>query len=173
MLTAFGVEGYDRDVEYKLNLKYQKISEAIGKLSEKQRSDYLTLMYGSYYEETFASLTRTDRNGEAAPAKKLVFIGSRKREYPDFASDKKYGIGGLPSSEKVPASYAELDGKYKSPFLFATEEDYNAFLSAVNDNANYADDITEEAKEQAKTACFNLYIDYIFTMKFSYIKDGK
>lgn len=173
MLTAFGVEGYDLEVEYKLNLKYQKISEAIAKLSEKQRSDYLTLMYGSYYEETFASLTRTERNGEAAPSKKLVYIGSRHREYPDFASDKQYGIGGLVSSQKVPATYAELDDKYKTSLLFATESDYNAFLSALNDDSNYAADITEEAKEQAKIACFNLYIDYIFTMKFTYLKYGK
>lgn len=172
MLSAFGVEGNDSKVEYKLNLKYQKISEAISKLGEQQRSDYLTLMYGSYYEDTFSALTRTERNGEAAPAKKLVYIGARHREYPDFASDKQYGIGGLASNEKVPSNYAELDEKYKTPFLFATEEDYNAFLSALNDDANYASDTSAEVKELAKTACFNLYIDYIFTLKFAYIKYG-
>ena len=172
MLSAFGVEGNDMTVEYKLNLKYQKISEAISKLSEKQRSDYLTLMYGSYYEATYAELTRTERAGETAPAKKLVYIGSRHREYPDFASDKQYGIGGLVSSQKVPASYAELDDKYKTPFLFATEEDYNVFLSAMNDSTNFESDVSDEVKELAKNACFNLYIDYIFTLKFTYIKYG-
>ena len=172
MLSAFGVDGYDIDVEYKLNLKYQKISEAISKLNEQQRSDYLTLMYGAYYEDTYAALTRTERNGEAAPTKKLVYIGARHREYPDFASDKQYGIGGLDANEKVPATYAELDAKYKIPLLFATEDDYNAFLSALNDDDNYSADVTAEAKEMAKTACFNLYIDYIFAIKFAYIKYG-
>lgn len=172
MLTAFGVEGYDLEVEHKLNLKYQKISEAISKLTEEQKADYLKLMYGSYFEDTVAGLTRTERAGEKAPSKKLVYIGSRHREYPDFASDKQYGIGGLVSSQSVPATYAELDAKYKTPLLFGTEEDYNAFLAALNDTKNYSDDVTEEAKEQAKIACFNLYIDYVFTLKLTYALYG-
>lgn len=173
LLSAFGVEGYNEDTELKLNLKYQKISDGISKLDEAQRTAYLTLMYGQYYEDTYAALIRETRAGEKAPADKLVFIGSRHNYYPHFASDAKYGIGGLDAGAMVPESYAELDEKYKSPLLFATEEDYKIFLDALNDADNYGDGATDEAKKLAKRACFNLYIDYIFTLKLTYALYGE
>ena len=95
LLSVFGVEGYDDEVEYKANIEYKTISQMVSKLSEEQRTNYLTLMYGDFYADTFAALTRTMRADEAAPAKKLVFIGSRHSGYPKFASNAAYGIGGL------------------------------------------------------------------------------
>lgn len=173
LLSAFGVEGYDAEVQYKLNLKYQKISEGVAKLSQQQRTDYLTLMYGQYFADTDAALTRTERAGEAAPAQKLVYIGTRHSGYPHFASNAAYGIGGLAASTPVPSSYEELDEKYKSPLLFAQEEDYLSFLSVVSDAANYAEGTTDEAKQLAQTAAFNNYIDYIFNLKFTYALYGQ
>lgn len=172
LLSAFGVEGYTESTDLKLNLKYQKISEGISKFDETQRTAYLTLMYGQYYEDTYAALTRAERAGETAPADKLVFIGTRHNYYPHFASDEKYGIGGLSDGASVPESYAELDEKYKMPLLFATEADYNAFLEALNNTDNYGDGATEEAKRLARVACFNIYIDYMFTLKLTYAVYG-
>lgn len=173
LLSAFGVEGYDAEVDYKLNLKYQKIAQGVANLSEEERTDYLTLMYGQYYEDTYAALTRTQRADQAAPAEKLVFIGSRHNGYPKLASNAAYGIGGLAADEPVPATYEELDDKYKTSMLFATEEDYTAFLAVLNNTDNYAEGTSEEVKELAKTACFNVYIDYIFTLKMTYAQYGE
>ena len=173
LLSAFGAEGYDEDVEYTLNLKYQKISEGITKLTAEEKADYLTLMYGEYYEDTYSTLTRTTRGDEAAPSKKLVFIGARHSGYPAFASNAKYGIGGLAADATIPASYAELDVKYKNSLLFATEADYNAFLTEINDAENYAEDVDAEAKRISQIKCFNYYIDYMYTLKFTYALYGE
>ena len=175
LLSAFGVAGYNTEVEYTLNLKYQKISQGIAKLTEEEKADYLTLMYGDYYEDTYSTLTRTERAGETAPSKKLVFIGSRHNGYPAFASDEKYGIGGLAADGTIPASYAELPEKYKNPLLFATEADYEGFLAEINNEENYSEEgaaVDPEAKRMAQVACFNNYINYIYTLKFTYLAYG-
>lgn len=174
LLSAFGIEGYngEKTSEYKLNLRYQKISEGISKLSEQERKDYLVLMYGDYYEDTFSALTRTERADKPAPEKKLVFIGARHSYYPVFASDEAYGIGGLKDGDKIPASYAELDAKYKNALLFANEADYKAFLDIINKSDEYSADITDEVKNKVQVAAFNLYINYIYTLKFTYALYG-
>ncbi len=172
LLSAFGAEGYDAEVEYKLNLKYQKISEGIAKLTAEEKADYLTLMYGDYYEDTYNTLTRATRADEAAPSKKLVFIGARHSGYPVFASNAKYGIGGLADNAIIPASYAELDSKYKNSLLFATEADYNAFLAEINDAENYTEGVDADAKRLAQIKTFNYYIDYMYTLKFTYATYG-
>ncbi len=171
LLSCFSADGYDFEVEYRLNLKYRKISEGIKELTEQQKTDYLTLMYGQYYADTYAALTRTERADKVAPAEKLVFIGARHNGYPKFASDAKYGIGGI--SGKVPASYAELDAKYKSPLLFETEADYTAFLAVLNDVSNYTEELSAAAKDAVQVDCFNVYIDYIFNLKFTYLLYGE
>lgn len=171
LLGVFGFD--DAETEYSANLRFASISEMMDKLSEKQRTDYLTLMYGDYFADTFAALTRTERAGEKAPAEKLVFIGARHNYYPKFASNAKYGIGGLAAGAEVPKSYSELDSKYKTALLFATEADYNAFLAVINDNANYPENAPEDVKAEIRVACFNLYIDYIYTLKFTYALYGE
>ena len=172
LLSAFGAEGYNEEVEYTLNLKYQKISEGIAKLTQEEKADYLTLMYGDYYQDTYSALTRTTRAGQTAPTKKLVFIGARHNGYPAFASNAKYGIGGLPTDGAVPASYQELPDKYKNELLFATEADYNAFLSEINNEDNYDENVDAEAKRLAQVACFNNYINYMYSLKFTYAAYG-
>ncbi len=173
LLSCFGIEGYNEEVACHLNMKYQKIAAGVASLTDAQRTDYLTLMYGNYYADTYAALTRTERAGEAAPLKKLVFIGSRHSGYPKLASDAAYGIGGLAADATLPLSYEELDAKYKTPLLFAEEADYNAFLAAVEDAESYTEEATEALKNAAKVACFNLYIDYIFTLKMTYALYGE
>ena len=169
LLSSFGVEGYDAEVEYKLNLKYGKISDAVSKLTEAQRTDYLKLMYGQYFEDTYAALTRTERAGETAPAKKLVYIGARHSGYAHFASNAAYGIGAI---ETVPATYAELDAKYKTALLFPTEADYLVFLNEINDAENYVGEASAQVKAMVAAACFNNYIDYIFNLKHTYALYG-
>lgn len=168
--TAFGIEGYTLSSEYTLSLKYCKIAEAVAELSTEQRTDYLTLMYGDYYEGTYAALTRTERAGEKAPDKKLVFIGSRHMGYPDFASNDVHGIG---SHYTVPNSYESLPDKYKTELLFPTKADYDLFLNVINDPANYSDDITDAARISARWACFSYYVDYIYTLKLAYALYGE
>ena len=173
LLSAFKVKGNDAPDDYKLNLKYQKISEGIAKLTAEERTEYLTLMYGQYYEDTYRVLTRTERANEAAPERKLVFIGARHNGYPGFASNGAYGIGGLSENEKVPESYAELDSKYKTRLLFETENDYNVFLEQLNKSENYVGEISDGIKDRVKAAAFNIYIDYIYTLKFTYAIYGE
>ena len=164
LLSAFGVEGYEEEVGYTLNLKYGNISDAVAKLSETKRIDYIKLMYGQYYEDTYSALTRTERAGETAPSKKLVYIGTRHNGYAHFASGD-YGIGAI---NTVPADYDHLDSKYKTAMLFPSAADYNVFLDAINDASNYEGDVSDEVKVKVATACFNNYIDYIFNLKFIY-----
>lgn len=167
----FGIGENNTDLS--ANLKYQTISDKIETLSEKQMSDYLTLMYGGYYEDTYAALTRTERAGKPAPESKLVFIGARHSYYPKFASDEKYGIGGLSAGETVPKSYSELEAKYKTALLFDTEVDYNAFLDVINDASNYPEGAPADVIAEMKSECFNLYINYIYTLKFAYLLYGE
>ncbi len=173
LLDAFGIEGGNKRAEYRLNLKYQKISEGVARLSEEKRESYLKLMYGDFYEDTYTSLTRTERAGEKAPASKLVFIGARHSYYPQFASSEDHGIGGLTMDDSLPESYAELDAKYKIPLLFPTEADYKLFLDIVKDSSNYTSDANDVIIDVVGTACFNLYIDYIYTLKFTYALYGE
>ena len=168
LAAIFGLGDNTEETEFSANLRFMTIAEKMAELTDEQKADYLTLMYGDYYENTYAALTRTTRAGEAAPAEKLVFIGARHGYYPKFASDPKYGIGGLADKESIPASYADLDEKYKTPLLFGTESDYLLFLSVINDTSNYPADAPAEIIAQMKSECFNLYIDYIFTFKFTY-----
>lgn len=173
LLASFCVDGYEAEVDYKLNLKYQKIVDGVDALSEEEKTDYLTLMYGQYFEDTYANLTRAERAGEEAPSKKLVFIGTRHSGYPTFASNEKHGIGGMTVDQDVPATYEELDEKYKSPLLFGCKEDYDIFLSALNNPQNYEDNMTEDIKKNVRVATFNNYIDYIFSLKFTYLQYGQ
>lgn len=166
--AVFGIEGGEGDGIYSANLRYRTISDKISALAESQKAEYLTLMYGDYYENTYAALTRDTRAGEPAPGEKLVFIGARYGYYPNFASEEKYGIGGLGENDVFPESYRELDAKYKNVLLFNTEADYNAFLSVINDSENYPEGAPADVIEEIRRECFNLYIDYIFTMKFTY-----
>lgn len=164
----FGVEGFDNTTMLTANLRYCSISEKMSELGEEQRREYLTLMYGDYYAETEAALTCTMRSGEEVPASKLIFIGSRLAYYPSFASDAEYGIGGLGEGEAPAESYELLDERYKLPFLFGTKEDYDIFLAAIHDPASYPDNAPEDVIAEIGAACFDLYIDYIFTLKFVY-----
>lgn len=176
LLANFGLESSSLEPitpDYRINLRFQKISEGIAKLSKEQREDYLVLMYGDYYLDTYNALTRSERAGEEAPDRKLIYIGARHSYYPLFASDEAHGIGGLKEGDSLPSSYAELDDKYKIPLLFPKEEDYLLFLNIVNDASSYAEGTSEEVKSKVKVAAFNLYIDYIYSLKFAFSLYGK
>lgn len=155
------------------SLRYQTISEKIYTLNENMKADYLALMYGDYYKDTYNVLTRTTRSGEVAPAEKLVFIGTLCGDYPKFASEAKYGIGGIEKGGAIPQSYSELDEKYKNELLFSCEDDYRIFLDCVNDPDNYPYYYTGEVIAEIKRACFNLYVDYIYTLKYAYLLYGE
>lgn len=172
LLSVFEVDGYDDEVAYTVNLRDGNIAETVETLSETQKEDYLKLMYGSAYEGTYSALTRTTlADNTPVPAEKLVFIGARISGYPHLASDAQYGIGGLTDSDEVPATYTELDDKYKTSLLFGSESDYNVLLSALN-SYDYGT-ATADTVNAVKRACFNYYIDYIYTLKFTYALYGQ
>jgi len=56
--------------------------------------------------------------------------------------------------------------------LFNTESDYNAFLSVINNTSNYPEDAPADVIAEIKAECFNLYINYIYTLKFTYLLYG-
>lgn len=173
LVAALGYEN-GTTADLKVKLKFRKISEEIKRLDDDQRSDYLMLMYGDYYQATYEGLTRTERAGEKAPDKKLVYIGARHKNYPTFASDATYGIGGLAADATVPATYAELDAKYKTSLLFGTEADYQLFLNVINNADNYSsEEVDDSVKRAAQVATFNYYIDYIYTLKLTYALYGE
>lgn len=175
LLAAIGAQGYTGDGEtVEIAVKYGKISEGVAKMTDSQKADYLKLMYGQYYQDTYDTLTRTERADEAAPADKLVYIGTRVLSYPALATDAaKFGVGGLAADATVPASYAELDAKYKTSLLFGTEADYTAFLAELNNEENYDEGISDEALRAAKVACFNVYINYMMNLKLTYALYGE
>ncbi len=173
LLSALGAEGYTAETDYHTAIRNGSISQKVNALPEAKRTQYLSLMYGSYYADTYGALTRTKlADGTAVPAKKLVFIGSRVKGSPALASDETYGIGGAKTAADVPATYAALDEKYKTPLLFGTEGDYAIFLNALADASNYPTPATEAQKDAVRVQCFNYYIDYMFTMKFTHAMYG-
>ena len=168
LLAAMGAEGHDESTEYSSRIRSETISYRVNHLSEAKRTAYLSLMYGSYYEDTYSALTRTQLpDGTKVPAKKLIFIGSRVKGSPAVASGEDFGIGGAKSAADVPDSYAALAEKYKTPLLFGTEGDYRIFLDAIQDDANFEGSPTAAQKDAVRVQCFNYYLDYMFTMKFT------
>ncbi len=174
LLSAMGAEGHDESTEYSSEIESETISYRVNHLSEEKRTAYLSLMYGSYYQDTYAALTRTQlEDGTKVPAKKLIFIGSRIKGSPTVASGDSFGIGGAKTAADVPNSYAELADKYKTPLLFGTEADYRLFLNAIQSDANYEGSPTAAQKDAVRVQCFNYYIDYMFTMKFTHAMYGE
>ncbi|MDE7215276.1 MAG: hypothetical protein K2O08_00560 [Clostridia bacterium] len=160
---------------YELNVHSANISYLVNSLDEKSKQNYIELMYGDYYEDTYKTLTRTklSDNVTTVPQKKLVFIGSRFNAYPKWASSDAYGIGGAKTVADVPDSYAQLDQKYKHPLLFATQADYDSFISTFNNADSWATAPTQTQKDAIKVAAFNDYLNYMFAFKYVYAMNGK
>lgn len=154
------------------HISFFRTPELIKSLSPQQLQQYLCLMFGDDFDICSNTLKRTVRAGNPAPAKKLLFFQQQLFAKPCFASDEKYGIGGLSGSAALPQSYDALDKKYKTPLIFGCEEDYSIFLDAVNNEDNFAADTDEKLKNKLKISVFNHYIDYIFTLKTVYTLYG-
>ena len=176
LFDAMGCDKGHRDEvkDYKANLKFETISDGVASLDPEKKQDYLKLRYGSYYSDTYSTLTRTSlKDGTSVPSHKLVYIGTRFRGFPAFASSKEFGIGGAVSSRDIPEDYASLDSKYKTEFLFETEADYKLFIDEIKDDANYDALPTEEQRDLVKVQAFNQYINYIFALKYAQKIYGK
>lgn len=154
---------------YQANLRFESISAGVDSLSNNQKENYLRLMYGNYYEDTYNALTRTTLidGATAVPAHKLVYIGTRMMGFPKFASNAAYGIGGASSVSDIPSEYSALNAKYKTDFLFENEADYQLFLSTVNNDDNYDTAPTASQKDLVKVSAFNQYINYMFALKYA------
>ena len=161
-------ESHEEGKDYKANLKFESISHAVASLEESKKENYLRLMYGSYYEDTYKALTRTTLiDSTPVSAHKLVYIGTRFMSFPTFASDPNYGIGGVTKVDEIPSSYSILNDKYKTPFLFENENDYIIFLNTVENEENYDKAPNQEEKDLVKVASFNQYINYMFALKYA------
>lgn len=172
LLTGFGIEGYNDEIDLTLSVKYKSISEYVSQFDSNEKTNYLTLMYGNYYEDTYNTLTRTTLSDgtTSVPTKKLVFIGSRIKSFPTLMN--LLGIGGATSASDIPDDYASLNAKYKNSLLFANESDYMTFINTVNNSASYLTAATTEQKDAVRVACFNYYLNYIFVMKYTYVQYG-
>lgn len=170
LLSVFNIAGYEDEVELNVNLRYESISHYVDNLSSEDKELYLKLMYGSYYDDTYNTLTRTTLfdGSTPVPSEKLVFVGSRVNGYPKIVSNATYGIGGVTSADQVPDNYADLDAKYKNELLFANESDYTLFINQIKLDSNYTNGITDEQKAAVRIACFNYYVDYMYTLKMVY-----
>ena len=169
------VFGFEKNSDIKINFDFGSISERVERLQPAQKRNYLKLMYGEYFEDTHSTLTRTtlSDNVTEVPAEKLVFIGSRANSYPHLA--EYFGYADVTDASQVPDSYDELNSMYKTDFLFGKEEDYQLFINELKDAANYENNALPEQKflDAIKVDCFNYYIDYLVTLKFTYLKYGK
>lgn len=174
LLSAIGFDGYNEETEIKLNFEFGKISDRVEALEQTQKESYLKLMYGKYYDDTYNTLTRTtlSDNTTAVPKKKLVFISSRVKSYPSFAAD--FGYEDAINVSQVPDSYADLSSMYKTDFLFGTEADYQLFINQLNLASNFNDGVKPEQTvlDAIRVNCFNYYLDYLVTLKFTYLKYG-
>jgi len=181
LLSAVGIEGYNDTTEIKLNFEFGSISNKVEKLNNDKKQSYLKLMYGDYLEDTYNTLTRStlSDNVTTVPIKKLVFISSRVKSYPQFATNSDgvidFGYAAAKSVNDVPDSYADLDEMYKTDFLFGKEEDYQLFINQLKLAENYNDGILPEQAtlDAIRVDCFNYYIDYLFTLKFTYLLYGR
>lgn len=184
MLESISVDGYTsklidllngEEVDgYKLNVQSENISQLVSSLDSTKKQNYIELMYGDYYEDTYNTLTRTKLSDgvTTVPQKKLVFIGSKFNNYPKWASSDAYGIGGAKTVEDVPDNYAQLDQKYKHPLLFATQADYDSFISTFNSADSWATEPSQTQKDAIRVAAFNDYINYMFAFKYVYAMNG-
>ena len=174
LLSAFGFEDNDGDAEIRLNFEFGSISSKVEKLTSAQKENYLKLMYGKYFEDTYSTLTRTtlSDNVTPVPAEKLVFIGTRVKSFPHLAS--YFGYDDVTDVSQVPDSYSQLSSMYKTDFLFGNEEDYQLFIDQLTDATNYNGNTLPEQPvlDAIRVNCFNYYIDYLVTLKFTYLKYG-
>ena len=148
---------------------YKSISERVKLLNDKQKETYMQLVLPDYVAQLFF---RKDRCGISAPDKKLVCICPRfDTMFIRPVTDIKYGIGPLQAAD-FPDSYNTLESKYKTCFLFSCEKDFTAVYEIVNSFFQNID-MPEEVIYEAKRKVFNLYMNYIFVLKFIFFMYGK
>ena len=108
-----------------------------------------------------------------------MFISSRVKSYPQFATNGDgavdFGYTAAITASDVPDSYASLNAMYKTDFLFGNEADYQVFINQLKLATNYNGDILPDQAtlDAIRVDCFNYYIDYLFTLKFTYLLYGQ
>ena len=150
---------------YQAHVRYQSISECYNALSETQKNKYLTLMLGEYKDEINAAVHRTtlDDGATRVPSKKLIYIGSRIRQY-----DLNGRVAPTFTYSDITSSYDSLDIKYKD--VFSKEADYLAVYNFLNNSINYEDawKNNNQVVQQILVSALNYYITYAWYLKFAY-----
>ncbi len=147
------------DEQYHVNIKSSSISQTMKKFNAKQKSKYLTLMFGADQEKASNMLQReVDGNGNPVSSKKLIYIGSRVTGYdyslvPDLTVD---------NYDTYIVNYADLQ-------TLAESDDFAKFLKTEYTEADWASLIALMQKNNKWIAAFNLFQEYRFS--FSYVLD--
>ena len=171
MFRIFDLEG--EGINSALKVEYRNVARSIAQLTAEQKKEYLGIMFGSCSEDVNKLFTRKSRGEKSAPDRKLVYINARfDTVFVHPVTDGVYGIGAISDTAAFPSSYSQLEDKYKSVFLFENESDWNILSDALNLIDEYKD-IPDEYIRRAKAKVFNIYADYVFTIKLLYCLYGE
>ncbi len=164
------------------NVDYMTIDQHVSSLTETQKNEYLSLMFGSDRAEIERQFTRAtlDDGETSVPEDKLVFIGGRIRQS---------SVGVIAETTiDLPADYADLSDEYVQ--VFQNAADYARFYSFLHNRANWknlyrrkkasadagtfvptkidAADLTDAQESAIILALTNYYLNYTWNIRFAY-----
>lgn len=154
-------------------IQYLNIHDCFSALDAVDKEKYLSLIFGSYYNSTYSTLTRSTRCGKAAPEKKLLFFQYHIFGSADFIGLNNEDAVGFDKAEYRPVSYECLNSKYRNPLVFSCEDDYRIFTDTVAHRGNYPPDMKPEDVTALQKKIFNYYVNYIFQYKLTYSLYGE
>ena len=148
---------------YTPHVNYHSISQRVSELTSQQKSEYLTLMFGQYKDESERLLKRTAlEDGTALSDKKLIFIGGRVRQ-------SGTNLVPVQTIDKIVENYDDLSNEIKQVFL--SKSDYDFVYEYLSNPDNYEDSWKNESEtviNAIKAKAFNYYIDYVYSLKLTY-----
>ncbi len=148
---------------YTPHINYHSISQRVSELTSQQKSEYLTLMFGQYKDESERLLKRTSlEDGTVLSDKKLIFIGGRVRQ-------SGTNLVPVQTIDKIVENYDDLSNEIKQVFL--SKSDYDFVYEYLSNPDNYEDSWKNESDEvinAIKEKAFNYYMDYVYSLKLTY-----
>ena len=148
---------------YTPHVNYHSISQRVSELISQQKSEYLTLMFGQYKDESERLLKRKAlEDGTVLSDKKLIFIGGRVRQ-------SGTNLVPVQTIDKIVENYDDLSNEIKQVFL--SKSDYDFVYEYLNNPDNYEYSWKNESNEvinAIKEKAFNYYMDYVYTLKLTY-----
>ncbi len=172
LMAIFGVSDSVEKVNVHTKIISRNIPQMVRMLDENLQLKYKVLVFDRFTSDLKNSIGRTERADKPAPVKKLIYISSRlDTMFIHPVTNKIYGTGGIQPDGRLPASYEQLENKYKNIFIFPREEDYKLFRNNIADILENTD-APEDMIVSAEAKIFNIYTDYVFTAKLLYMLYG-